>query len=85
MGSIAYVFNLENPSGFENMRNLPCQNADCLEVNVSASNLSLFLRCGFRGSCLPTIVISQAVICVLIHFENVENYVCLSAKGKYPK
>ena len=35
------------------MRNLPCQNADCLEVNVSASHLSLFLKCGFRGSCLP--------------------------------
>ena len=66
------------------MRNSPCQNVDCLEVNVQHQIYPYFLNVAF-GVVVYYLLQYLKLSFVLTCFENVENYVCLRAKGKYPK
>lgn len=64
VGSVAYVFNLENPLGVENMsfwQKLTL--SECRLLWSLAWNLPPFFKCRVWGSRLPLIMISPTVIC----------------------
>lgn len=65
------------------MRNCPCHKAGCLEVNVQYQIYPYFLNVAFGVVAYPLLYLQLSF--VLTYFEDVENYICLKAKGKYQK